>query len=306
MVTSKPKKVFYFVTFLIPAFTLYAYFFIMPLWQGIRYSFTDWNGIVPEIPFTMEKGEFEGKVLRRVTRPADRVLLQKFYRLSNDRTTYLLQNWVTEKGKHRQITAAERRKIKGILKTVGIASIKFIGWENYRKLFQDDTRFLPRLQKTYLFNQFDDLPATIDVKVFQKNLLNHLDQDAQRQLVLQYYRLNRARNAYELSKRPDAATATQLRTVLAEQLYQTKLVWGVLGFTLFFTFFNVIFANLFALLLALALDKNSKARHCLRAIFFLPNVLSMVIVAFIWSFVFRLILPALTGISSWFEPDLAP
>ena len=50
-----------------------------------------------------------------------------------------------------------------------------------------------------------------------------------------------------------------------------------------------------------------RIRNILRSIFFLPNVLSLIVVAFIWSFVFRLILPVITAISTWLgSPDLAP
>jgi len=292
--------------FLLPAFVLYTCFFILPFFQGIQYSFTDWNGIVPEIPFSMEQKEFDRKVLARLQHEKDLALLQKFYKLNDDGETYLLQNWIAEKGGHRQITAAEKKRIKKIFKSVGFSSIKFIGLENYRDMFQNDERFMPRVQKTYLFNQFDDLPPVIDSRTFQKYLLNHLKQGEDRNLVLRYYRLNREKAVYQLANPSVDSVVEKLQTVLAENMYRTTMVWGVLGFTLFFTFFNVILANLLAFLLALGLDQKLRARNCLRAIFFLPNVLSLIIVAFIWSFVFRLVLPAFTGITSWFEPDLAP
>jgi raffinose/stachyose/melibiose transport system permease protein len=72
-------------------------------------------------------------------------------------------------------------------------------------------------------------------------------------------------------------------------------------------FFTVVFANLLAFLLALALDQKLKSRHLLRTVFFLPNVLSMIVVALVWSFVFFNLMPALTGIELWMgDPAKAP
>jgi raffinose/stachyose/melibiose transport system permease protein len=306
MVTSKPSKIFYFCLFLFPAFLLYACFFIIPLFQGIRYSFTDWNGIVPEIPFSMEKQAFEGGVLAKLDQPKQQAVIRKFYKLDDAGENYLLQNWLAENGQSRQITPGEKRKVKAILRSVGISPIKFIGLDNYKEMFLADERFMPRLQTRYLFNQFDDLPASIERKIFQKHLLCHIQNNGDKAFLLAHYRENPADKTYVLVKKVPAANVEKLQTILAKHMYQKTLVWGVLGFTLFFTFFNVICSNTLALLLALALDQALKARDFLRAIFFLPNVLSLVIVAFIWSFVFRLILPAVTSITSWFEPDLAP
>jgi raffinose/stachyose/melibiose transport system permease protein len=79
------------------------------------------------------------------------------------------------------------------------------------------------------------------------------------------------------------------------------------GFTLFFTFFNVLGSNLLAFFLAMALDARLKSRNVLRSVFFLPNVLSMVVVALVWSFVFYHLLPAVTGIDKWMgDPAKAP
>lgn len=74
---------------------------------------------------------------------------------------------------------------------------------------------------------------------------------------------------------------------------------GVVGFTLFFAFFSVIGINLLAFALAIALDSGIRGQKILRTIFFLPNVLSMVIVALIWSMLFTQLLPAITGINEW-------
>ena len=74
---------------------------------------------------------------------------------------------------------------------------------------------------------------------------------------------------------------------------------GVIGFTLFFAFFSVIGINIVAFSLALALDSGIRGQKIFRTIFFLPNVLSMIIVALIWSMLFVQLLPAITGIEKW-------
>lgn len=57
-------------------------------------------------------------------------------------------------------------------------------------------------------------------------------------------------------------------------------------FTGKYLLFGVIFTNIFALLLANILCKASRTKKILRTVFFLPNVLSMLIIAFMFGFVF--------------------
>lgn len=98
-----------------------------------------------------------------------------------------------------------------------------------------------------------------------------------------------------------------LKKLMGEKMVREKLEMGVLGFTIFFTVLNVILTNLLAFLLALALDKKLRTRNALRSVFFLPNILSLVIVAFIWSLIFGQLLPKITGVDVWMgSPDLAP
>ena len=98
-----------------------------------------------------------------------------------------------------------------------------------------------------------------------------------------------------------------VKHLLATAWVQQTFEMGVVGFTLFFTFFNVVLSNLIAFFLALALDRGIKTQKVLRSVFFLPNVLSMIIVALVWSFVFFNLLPALTGIDKWMgDPAKTP
>jgi raffinose/stachyose/melibiose transport system permease protein len=307
MIASKKNKFFYFCLFLSPAFLLYLFFFIIPLFQGVQYSFTDWNGIVPEIPFNMSKTDFETNVIRKLHDQSDLKYVHKFYVLDTSNDNYNLTNWIKEGNSNRQITTSEKRKLKKILKKVGISSIHYVGLQNYRDMFQKDERFVPRIEKKFLFNEFNDLPKAIDAKAFHKHLSNHITSKNDRNFLLTFYKYDPAKSSYMLVSNISDNDSDKLKTLVSGNMYQNVLIPGVIGFTLFFVFFNVILSNLLAFVLALILDTKMKTRNILRSIFFLPNVLSLIIVAFIWSFVFRLILPAITGISVWLgSPDLAP
>jgi raffinose/stachyose/melibiose transport system permease protein len=107
-----------------------------------------------------------------------------------------------------------------------------------------------------------------------------------------------------------AALAFELgraKGLVSRNWYVERLKWGVLLFTGIFVLCNVALVNALGLLLALALDRGLRTRDLLRSIFFIPNVLSMIIVAFVWQIVFTQLLPALTGAGEWMmNPDLAP
>ncbi|NNM68107.1 MAG: sugar ABC transporter permease [Spirochaetales bacterium] len=118
-------------------------------------------------------------------------------------------------------------------------------------------------------------------------------------------------SAPELSKLKSLAVQVfneaYLKSVVASNWFVSKIRMGVLVFTIFLTFFNVLFVNILALLLAFALDTQIKSRNILRSMFFIPNVLSLIIVAFIWQLIFTQMLPKLTGYSDWImNPDIAP
>lgn len=91
-------------------------------------------------------------------------------------------------------------------------------------------------------------------------------------------------------------------------LFQSKHFLNALWFTVRFTVITVITQNLGALIIANLLDNIRHCKNFLRGIFFVPNVLSGVIVAFIWGFIFTKVLPSLgtkTGLPflqiSWFS-----
>jgi len=84
-------------------------------------------------------------------------------------------------------------------------------------------------------------------------------------------------------------------------------------FTIKYTFFYIIIINVFAILLAVILDQKFKTSSMLRAAFFIPYILSLIVVGFIWKFIFMQgfdALGSLTGFSffglSWLgTPKLA-
>lgn len=101
-------------------------------------------------------------------------------------------------------------------------------------------------------------------------------------------------------------TAT-LKRIVSGGWYTDSNRMGVLLFTAFFSVSNVLIMNICALLIALALDQKLRSRNALRSVFFIPNVLSMIVVAFIWQLVFSHVFPIITGVNRWLSnPDYAP
>jgi raffinose/stachyose/melibiose transport system permease protein len=101
--------------------------------------------------------------------------------------------------------------------------------------------------------------------------------------------------------------AGELRNTLEKVWVVKQVNMGVTGFTIFFAIFSVIGINILAFALALALDTGIHGQKVLRSIFFLPNVLSMVIVALIWSLLFVQLLPAVSGVKEWIsDPHKTP
>ena len=361
MIINKKKRYFYFFIFIIPALFCYCLFFIYPFLKGIEYSFTDWNGIVPEIPVSFEKDDFENNIIPKI-KEKNAEFLKEYYKLDEN-----------DLYRRRQLSRRVTNKIKGILKTVGITPIKFVGLKNFKDMFNSkiDQRFLPNVNVNYIFKENNELPFTIESSVYNNLLLKRIKnekelkvlQEAYSQRDDENYLLKEGVDEFELFDRIDVIEnidfdevdnavenikdaafkndnqeknkiISQLKTlnkindndkeelkdvlekyyfifsvkkVLSKYMYKKEFNLGVVGFSLFCTFFNVIFANLAALLLALALDRNLKSRNILRSVFFLPNILSLIIVAFVWSFIFNRILPSVTGIEIWLSnPELAP
>jgi raffinose/stachyose/melibiose transport system permease protein len=369
MVESKLKRWLHYLVFVLPALAAYALFFLSPFAQGIRISFTNWDGLTPRTPISLPKEEFEGRILAKIADEGDRAFLLRIYSLDPADGQY----------KRLELTGGPRNRVTRILNRIGYRpeNYRYVGLRNFIDIFTGgvEERFYPRKYLKVNYNENSSLPATIPASEFEKNFLATLSQREQ-VLALQFY--SPAEGQYELrseydefsledriwllpevaisgtvasadvdsliaavkeaglkedrdalaaaiaafvgANRLSEASAAQareasdaifalgeLKHLLATRWVERKFDMGVVGFTMFFAFFNVLLSNLLALVLALVLDMKLKSRNFLRTIFFLPNVLSMIVVALIWSFVFFNLLPRLTGIDLWMgDPAKAP
>jgi raffinose/stachyose/melibiose transport system permease protein len=61
---------------------------------------------------------------------------------------------------------------------------------------------------------------------------------------------------------------------------------NALVFTLEQTVLRVIFTNVIALLLAVFLDGEIRGKNALRAAFYIPNIISLIVIGYIWFFIF--------------------
>jgi raffinose/stachyose/melibiose transport system permease protein len=57
-------------------------------------------------------------------------------------------------------------------------------------------------------------------------------------------------------------------------------------FTLLFTVIVVVLTNVLALLIAVILDSDIRGKHVLRAAFYIPNIISLIIIGYVWRFIF--------------------
>jgi raffinose/stachyose/melibiose transport system permease protein len=66
-----------------------------------------------------------------------------------------------------------------------------------------------------------------------------------------------------------------------------------LGFTMKYVLYMVVLQNAIALLLAVLIESRTRSKGFFRTLFFMPNMISMIIGAFMWTFVFTQVLPQL-------------
>lgn len=66
--------------------------------------------------------------------------------------------------------------------------------------------------------------------------------------------------------------------------------WNSMWFTLKYVIVMVILANIIALTLAVAIESRARAKGVLRTIFYMPNMISMVIGGYMWMFIFTKVL----------------
>ena len=72
----------------------------------------------------------------------------------------------------------------------------------------------------------------------------------------------------------------------AELLTNDPQLISAMVFTLLFTVLVVATTNVIALLLAAILDANIRGKNLLRAAFYIPNIISLIIIGYIWRFIF--------------------
>jgi len=75
---------------------------------------------------------------------------------------------------------------------------------------------------------------------------------------------------------------------------------GALFFTLRLSVLTVVLTNVIALVLAVFLDSDIKGKNFLRVAFYVPNIISMIVIGYIWRFIFS------KGFDSFFEMTNAP
>lgn len=345
---QKLQDKLYFFIFILPAFVLYFIFFVLPFFKGIFYSFTDWNGITPKVPIQIKKYDMDNlliysipidistsnfrkriiakldddekkvlldsyrkplkirisiekfeKIINKIKNTNDRDFILKYYTkdISVDKKNYVLNN---------SVLFNERLKIRRIFDDVGHE--KYIYYKLNSKL-DENTR-----------NRISNILISIRYKkkVSQKireNILSHYAKSG---------------NVYRLKSGISLRKKNRLQRKFKKVGYSSIKFIGlknfidifsndqrfprVMGFTLFFTFFNVLFINIFGLLIALLLDTKLKTKTILRTMFFMPNVLSLIIVAFVWSFIYKEVFSFAYSIThiplfnlSWLgDPKVAP
>lgn len=82
-------------------------------------------------------------------------------------------------------------------------------------------------------------------------------------------------------------------------LFRDSAFWDSLKFTLSYMVGYVLLVNVFGMALAVLLDSKIKGKKVLRAVFFLPYILSLVIVGFIWRFITTQGFAHLYSITGW-------
>lgn len=69
-------------------------------------------------------------------------------------------------------------------------------------------------------------------------------------------------------------------------LFRDKMFWqGPVSFTFRFAFVFVILVNIFSLLFAMMLTRGMRSSNVLRALFYIPQVISMIMVGYTWKFI---------------------
>lgn len=98
-----------------------------------------------------------------------------------------------------------------------------------------------------------------------------------------------------ISKHPKFIGLDNFKQIFMGDANFTNAVW----FTVKYAILYIILVNVLAILLALVLDMKLKTTNWLRAAFFIPYILSLVIVGFIWKFIFMQGFESLGASTGW-------
>lgn len=75
------------------------------------------------------------------------------------------------------------------------------------------------------------------------------------------------------------------------EVFTDKTFTKTIGVTLKYALITVVIGNLLSLLLALLLDSRIRCKAVLRTFFFVPNMMSLLVVGYIWCFIYQQVLP---------------
>lgn len=86
---------------------------------------------------------------------------------------------------------------------------------------------------------------------------------------------------------------------LRDDTYFVKSIW----FTLKYVVYMVVLQNAIALMLAVLIESRRRSKVWFRTIFFMPNMLSLIIGGFMWVFIFTKVLPSIAESTGLFFLD---
>ncbi|MDA3812402.1 MAG: sugar ABC transporter permease [Spirochaetaceae bacterium] len=84
-----------------------------------------------------------------------------------------------------------------------------------------------------------------------------------------------------------------------EALFHDPDMLRALIFTISLTLATVILINIIALALAVLLDRDIRGMNALRAAFYIPNIISLIIIGYVWRFIFSQGFDSLYELTGW-------
>ena len=85
----------------------------------------------------------------------------------------------------------------------------------------------------------------------------------------------------------------------AELLTNDRALGNAMIFTFLFTAVALVAINVIALGLALVLDMNIRGRNALRAAFYIPNIISLIVIGYVWRFIFSRGFDSFGALTHW-------